>query len=116
MKPIRKLFKALAVSIRENPDQFLNQRGSMAIEVGEGDVLTVRFGDHERPIEEAFDQDADLLVWFSESAFDAFLDGSLDPGSALENESLVLGGEIQLFGTLGLVLQPSKSWLSIRGG
>ncbi len=114
MKRTQKLIGALCAAIREKPDQFLSQRGSIAIEVGQGDVLTIRFGDHERPLVEAFDQDAELLAWFSEEAFAGFLDGTLEPNAALENQRLVLGGDIQLLATLSHVLEPSKNWLTIR--
>ena len=117
MKPIQKLTKALCAAMREKTNQVMSLEGSIAIEVGHGDVVTVRFGRSAKDcIEQVFDNQSDLLVWFAPDAFEGFLDGTLDAELAMDNSKIILGGDIKLLKSLSLLLDRPMSMLALRAG
>jgi hypothetical protein len=113
--PDRFFLAGLPAMIARQLEAFSLMRGVAVFHVGER-AWTVRFGDLERPVDDEIAADPDLEVSFSEPAFGAFLDETLDLGAALGSGELRVVGDASILGHLGVLLQPPQNPLSARLG
>ena len=99
----------------QNIDSFMAVRGVMTIVVRGKGAWTLRFGDHERPLEPGRAKDADLVAAFVPSAFEAFVTGRLEPHRALATGRVKVRGDRRLFARFAQVIdiQP-KNMVSAR--
>lgn len=107
--------RTLPLALLKNIDTFMAVPGVMTIVVRGKAKWTIRFGDQERPLEPGAAKDADLTVAFVPSAFEAFINGTLDPHRALATGKVKTRGDRRLFARFAQVIdvQP-KNMVSAR--
>jgi hypothetical protein len=87
---------------------FLVTRGRIHFEVeGEGS-WTLHLGNVGEPVSRGLVGLADLEVWFSSAAFDAFVSGTLDPKPAMRRGEFKVKGDVRLLEQLSAILAPPK--------
>lgn len=107
--------RTLPKALMKNIDAFMAVRGVMTVVVRGKGAWTLRFGDAERPLAPGRADDADLVVAFVPSAFQAFVDGDLDPHRALATGRVKTRGDRRLLARFAQVVdvQP-KNLVSAR--
>lgn len=107
--------QTLPLALLKNIDSFMAVRGVMTIIVRGKGSWTLRFGDQERPLEPGTAKDADLVAAFVPSAFEAFVQGELEPHRALATGRVKTRGDRRLFARFAQVIdvQP-KNLVSAR--
>ncbi len=88
-------------------------RGSVAFRVGSA-AWTFRFSS-DAPVRPGFDRDADLHVWFTEPAFAAFVNGTLDVSDAVAFGDVRARGDLTLLERFGRFLQKGEAALGWEG-
>lgn len=94
----------LPKALLKNLDSFMARPGVMTIVVRGKGAWTLRFGDEARPIEPGRADDADLVAAFVPSAFQAFVDGELDPHHAVVTGHVKMRGDRRLFARFAQVI------------
>lgn len=86
-------------------DDFLAVSGAISFKVGDG-AWTLNFGDVENPVSEGAIPDADLRLKFTQSAFEQFITGTLDPVAAIGKGDIKASGDLELLATLATIMMP----------
>ena len=96
-------------------DDFFGYSGRIAFNVrGEGE-WTFTFATAE-PVENGFDDKADLRLWFNPQAFGQFVDGSLDAVAAITAGDVKGKGNFELLGDLATLMMPVQKGLGWDAG
>lgn len=93
-------------------DDFLEVSGSISFRVGDG-AWTLNFGDVAEPVKAGVMRDATLRLDFTPPAFEAFIEGTLDPVAAIRSGEVKAKGDLELlaiFATLLMPLQRDLGW------
>lgn len=120
--PVRKAFdptpffgRELPIAMAKNIDAFMAVPGVVTLDVRGKGAWTIRFGDHHRPLEPGKAADADLIVKFVPSAFEAFVKGTLKVHRALATGRIKTRGDRRLLARLAQVLDTApKNMLAAR--
>jgi hypothetical protein len=87
---------------------FLVTRGRIHFQVeGEG-TWTLHLGNVSDPVSRGLSGLPDLEVWFSSTAFQSFVSGTLDPKPAIKRGDFRVKGDVRLLEQLGAILAPPK--------
>jgi SCP-2 sterol transfer family protein len=87
---------------------FIVTRGRIHFEVeGEGS-WTLELGNVGEPVLRGLVGMPDLEVWFSSTAFESFVSGTLNPKPALQRGEFRVKGDVRLLENLGAILTPPK--------
>lgn len=87
-------------------DDFLEYDGRVAFDVAGAGGWTLTFGDVENPVREQLDDGAELKLKFSQPAFEAFVEGTLDTAAAVAAGEVRAEGDFALLGALGVLMMP----------
>lgn len=88
--------------------------GAIAFKIGER-AWTFRFANM-TPVDDFFDRQARLQLWFSESAFAEMISGALDVTQAVAKGEVKAKGDIRLLELFGRFLQPGAATLGWDAG
>ena len=113
----QRFFKVgLPAMVAERLEKFATMSGVLTVNVKGSGKWTVRLGNLEQPVSEGDDPAADLRLWISAHALEAWLDGRLDVTRALEDGHVAAKGDLNVLEHLGFLLQPPGSPLATRLG
>jgi hypothetical protein len=90
---------------------FLASRGVIHFSVEGQGAWTLHLGNLDAPISRGLVGRADLAVWYSTRAFEAFLEGTLVPREVVRAGEFVASGDVGLLVELGRVLAAPKNGL-----
>lgn len=96
-------------------DDFLAVQGDISFQVGD-EAWTLTFADIDEPVRPGATPDAALRLAFTPAAFQAFVDGSLDPVGAIGRGEVKASGEIELLATLATLMMPLQRDLGWDAG
>ena len=107
--PIKRFFdKVLPALVLKEFDSFLEQDGCMTFDIKDVGQWTFTFGTEE-PVKTGLDPEAGLKLTFTKSAFEKFIDGSLDVMAAVQaREVTARGREFILLENFGRILRPPQ--------
>lgn len=106
--------RRLPSHIAQHVEKFASLQGSIAFYVRGQGKWTLRLGNLEAPVEDGLAPDADLTLWFSGDAFEAFARGTLDVADAVTREQVAFEGDPGLLERFGFLLAPPTSALGTR--
>jgi hypothetical protein len=104
---------ALPQMLVKHLDTFLLTQGSISFSIRDAGSWTLRWGDIEAPISAVFSGDADLKLWLSAEAWQAWMEGTLDPFDAIASGEIVMEGKEDLLETFGYFLRPSTTLFDV---
>lgn len=88
---------------------FMDQAGTLTFDVKDAGAWTFVFGSEE-PVREGLAETADLSLTFTQSAFLAFIDGSLDVVDAVKRKEVTAQGDsFELLESFGRLLNPPSN-------
>jgi hypothetical protein len=114
MTPDRFFLVALPRLIADNLERFAPLQGTIAFAVKGAGKWTLRLGDVERPVVAGMQDGADLRLYFTPGAFQAFTSG--DPAPLRETGQFTHRGDVRLLERLGYLFTTPKSPLATRLG
>lgn len=88
---------------------FLCTKGRIHFSIENEGSWTLELGNVKAPITRGLVGAPDLAVWYSERAFASFLDGSLDPRSAIRSGEFTASGDVHLLARLADILITPKA-------
>ena len=86
-------------------DDFLAVQGDISFQVGD-EAWTLTFADIDEPVRAGATPEAALRLVFTPAAFEAFVDGSLDPVGAISRGEVKASGDIELLSILATLMMP----------
>ncbi len=96
-------------------DDFLAVQGDISFQVGDS-AWTLTFGDVDEPVKSVATPGAALRLRFTPPAFQAFVDGTLDPVAAIGRGEVKASGEIELLAILATLMMPLQRNLGWDAG
>lgn len=96
-------------------DDFLAVTGDISFQVGD-EAWTLTFGDVESPVKAGATPAASLRLRFTPPAFQAFIDGTLDPVAAIGRGEVKASGDFDLLATLATLMMPLQRDLGWDAG
>jgi len=96
-------------------DDFLAVQGDISFQVGDK-AWTLTFGDIEGPVKAVATPGAALRLRFTPPAFEAFVDGTLDPVAAIGRGEVEASGKIELLAILATLMMPLQRNLGWDAG
>lgn len=114
MTPQRFFDVAIPQLAKEHASLFAALSGTLAFIVRDIGTWTVQLGNTDAPVIEGAKADADLVLSFEASAFDAFIDGSLDLQDALNKAQIAHDGDLAVLTRFSRLLQSPASLIDTR--
>jgi hypothetical protein len=109
MNPKRFFEIALPHMVARSFVDFLQTQGAIGFDIKNGGQWTFTFGT-EAPVTVGLKPGAQLKLYFTRRAFDAFIAGTLDCAEALQRREVVaIGADYHLLEAFGRILQPPKA-------
>ncbi|MBI3183271.1 MAG: SCP2 sterol-binding domain-containing protein [Myxococcales bacterium] len=101
--------RLLPLACVQRADDFFGYSGSIAFSIlgPGGGEWTFTFADPE-PVQKGFSAEADLRLWFTGAAFEAFVGGTLDAAEAVKAGEVRAEGEVDLLQDFGGLLMPPQ--------
>lgn len=107
---------AIPYFICQSLEAFMASKGIIHFSIDGQGSWTVALGNIEEPITRGLVGKPDLVVWYSDAAFAAFLDGTMDARAVIKSGDFSARGDVQLLEKLGRLLLPNRAPIGIRVG
>lgn len=107
---------AIPYFICQSLEAFMASKGIIHFSIEGQGSWTVSLGNIEEPIARGLVGSPDLAVWYSEAAFAAFLDGTMDARAVIRSGDFSARGNVQLLEKLGRLMLPANGMMKVRVG
>ncbi|MFZ5469570.1 MAG: SCP2 sterol-binding domain-containing protein, partial [Myxococcota bacterium] len=93
-----------------NLNTYFSHEGRIAFDIDGAGKWTLRFA-HEEPVVKGLDPAAELRLSMSKKTFEAWLEGELEPSTAVGSGALKAKGDVSLLVALGQLLRDESTAL-----